>query len=75
MIKSGRNIKIRPEYYDPLDVVNMLKLTEVKNSEVTEEVKTDVHESERMREAPALALSRVAQYEIPTFDDSKIVGK
>ena len=67
--------KNRPEYYDPLDVVNMLKLNEVKNSEVTEEVKTDIHESERMREASALALSRVAHYEIPTFDDSKIVGK
>lgn len=67
--------KVWPEYYDPLDVVNMLKLTEVKNPEVTQEVKTDVHESERVREASALALSRVAQYEIAHFDDSKIVGK
>ena len=53
----------------------MLKLTEVKNLEAVQEVKTDIHESERMREASALALSKVAQYEIPTFDDSKIVGK
>ena len=66
--------RITPEYYDPLDVVKFLKLS----SEVTEvknEVKSDVHESERVREASALALSRVANYEVSDYDENKIVGK
>ena len=66
--------RITPEYYDPLDVVKFLKLSsEVK--EVKNEVKTDVHESERVREASALALSRVASFEITDYDENKIVGK
>ena len=73
LTQQQNNAKLIPQYYDPLDVVHLLKLKEVK--EVTPEVKTDIHESERVREASALALSRVAQYDIAEFDDTKIVGK
>ena len=71
--KGGKN-QVETEYYEFMPQIGQIgqkapgKAENVKGKE-------DPLEVERAQETAQLVLSKVAEYEIPTFDESKMIGK
>ena len=65
------------DYYDPLDVKSVFKVRIQKDDkiEIFKPIKDDPYEVERVHESAKLTLSKIGSYEMPEYDETKIVGE
>ena len=68
------------EYYEPFEVRNAFKTKIPKDERKVEDTKNmemedDPYEIDRIQESAKLTLKKIGTYEIPTFDETKMIGK
>ena len=68
------------EYYEPFEVKNAFKTKIPKDERKVEDTKNmemedDPYEIDRIQESAKLTLKKIGTYEIPTFDETKMIGK
>ena len=79
MESNGKNKQEMIDYYDPLDVKSVFKARIQKDDKneifKTIPTKDDPYEIERVQESAKLTLSKIGSYEMPEYDETKIVGE
>ena len=66
------------EYYEPFDVKSAFKTKIPKDNkkvEDTKDMEDDPYEIDRIQESAKITLNKIGKYEIPAFDETKMIGK
>lgn len=78
--KAGQT-QPEPEYYSPLDFTSLLNLKDKKGEKNEDEAsqgpkdQKDSYDIERRQETAQLGMDKIGQFEVPGFDESKMIGE